>query len=51
MTQKQQSDGPLKKAYRSPQLLEYGSVAKLTGKKSGPNPDGKSGMTMVQMCL
>ncbi|MEW6544779.1 MAG: lasso RiPP family leader peptide-containing protein [Nitrospirota bacterium] len=35
-----------KKPYAPPTLLEYGSVAKLTEKKSGSIPDGKSGMTM-----
>ncbi|WP_447972600.1 lasso RiPP family leader peptide-containing protein [Nitrospira sp. Kam-Ns4a] len=32
-----------KKPYRPPTLIEYGSVAKLTEKKSGTKPDGKSG--------
>jgi len=39
-----------KKAYISPQLIEYGNVAKLTG-KAGSNADGKSGMLMAQQCL
>lgn len=35
-----------KKPYAPPAMVEYGSVAKLTEKKSGSIPDGKSGMTM-----
>ncbi len=35
-----------KKPYAPPTMVEYGSVAKLTEKKSGSIPDGKSGMTM-----
>ncbi|MDE3018498.1 MAG: hypothetical protein KGI53_05730 [Nitrospirota bacterium] len=35
-----------KKPYAPPTILEYGSVAKLTEKKSGSIPDGKSGMAM-----
>ena len=52
MTQKQQNSGTVKKAYKSPQLLEYGSVAKLTGQtKSGPYKDGASRMQMTRTCL
>ena len=40
-----------KKPYTAPKLLEYGSVTKLTESKGGTTPDGKSGMTMPQMCL
>lgn len=40
-----------KKSYSPPSLVEYGSIAKLTQKKGGSIPDGKSGMTMVQKCL
>lgn len=35
-----------KKPYAAPELVEYGSVAKLTEQKLGSRPDGKSGMTM-----
>jgi len=42
----QPDDRITKKLYAPPHLVEYGNVAKLTHKKSGPRPDGKSGMTM-----
>ncbi len=50
MAKQPQSNRPSKKPYTSPQLQEYGNVAKLTG-KSGPYKDGKSGMIMEQQCL
>ena len=31
-----------KATYRAPRLTEYGSVAKLTEKKTGPSGDGRS---------
>ncbi len=50
MTQEQTPLG-MKKPYVSPTLTEYGNVAKLTETKGGSNPDGMSGMVMVQKCL
>jgi len=35
-----------KQPYAKPELVEYGSVAKLTAAKSGPIKDGNSGMVM-----
>ena len=32
-----------KQKYLSPQIVKYGSVAKLTAGASGPTPDGTSG--------
>lgn len=49
--QREERPASKKKPYAPPTIVEYGSVAKLTGKKSGTNPDGKSGMAMSQMCL
>lgn len=49
--QREERPAGRKKPYAPPTILEYGSVAKLTGKKSGTNPDGKSGMVMLQKCL
>jgi hypothetical protein len=42
-------DGPAKKAYSTPKLLEYGSVAKLTQGVTGLLIDAGAGMMMV--CL
>jgi hypothetical protein len=44
------SEQSAKKVYATPQLVEYGNIAKLTA-KSGSRPDGKSGMIMTQQCL
>lgn len=44
--QREERPAGKKKPYAPPTMLEYGSVAKLTEKKSGSVPDGKSGMTM-----
>jgi hypothetical protein len=44
--QREERPAGRKKPYAPPTMLEYGSVAKLTEKKSGSAPDGKSGMTM-----
>lgn len=47
MQRNEQPTSKKKKPYIPPALLEYGTVAKLTEKKSGSRPDGKSGMTML----
>ena len=40
----------LKKTYISPNLLEYGNIAKLTQTGAGTGSDGGTG-TMMMMCL
>lgn len=45
------NEQPQKKKYRSPILLNYGNVSKLTQNATvGSNPDS-GGMTMVGACL
>jgi hypothetical protein len=55
-TQKQasgQSSPPVRLPYRSPALIEYGSVSKLTEGAFGSRPDAHSGRGLPQMmtCL
>lgn len=50
--QAQPAEAPARKRYRSPQLVEYGSVAKLTQGTLSMNADFfGGGFRMDQMCL
>ena len=41
----------LKKTYISPNLLEYGNIAKLTQNGQGSGNDGGGSASMMMMCL
>jgi hypothetical protein len=41
-----QTSPTAKKVYRSPELVEYGHVRKITRGQTGSSPDGGSGMAM-----
>ena len=46
-----QRDRAAKKAYRSPELVEYGSVAKLTQATAGSGADGGKKASQMKACL
>jgi hypothetical protein len=43
--------GSTRKPYRAPQLIEYGSVAKLTQSSAGSGADGSAKAGKMKTCL